>query len=378
MNILNKSIVHLKNLHLSQATLLQKELQIHTYGDLVHHFPFRYEDRTRFYTIREIRARMPFVQTRGKLENLSLTTKKGRRVLTATLRDATGVLSLVWFNGIDWIQRYLMYDQVYAVWGKPTLFQRKIVIVHPELQSIATVKAQGSGLQPIYTTTQQLTKFGLHTRGIARLQRYVLAEILPELEENLPVGILDKYNLVSRKTALSNMHFPDDHGCIERAQKRYKFEEIFYMQLFIRYQHGLMDLKETCAVFSDTKILKECYETLPFSLTEAQKKVVKAMYRDMRSGKQMHRLLQGDVGSGKTIVAFMGMLLPIAHQAQVAFMAPTEILAQQHFATLQEYAGNLHLNIALLTGSTKIHQRKKFMQNYARAIFTLLLARMHC
>ncbi len=360
MSLLDKKLAALESIREKKAVLLYQALKVSTYEDMLRFFPFRYEDRTRFYTVKEIGDGMPFVQVKGKLGGVEVMQQGRKKVLVSTLRDATGSVGLVWFNGVEWLRKTLLPNQPYILWGKPSRYQKKMVIAHPSLQPSWTVggTVKAGHLQPVYSTTQLLTKGGLHSSGIARIQQRLLAIVGGGIEETLPQEVMTEYGLVDRRSAFEGIHFPKDHACLKQAQYRFKFEEVFYLQLRIRERHSLLVAKKKGMVFDDVTLLNRCYAMLPFTLTGAQKRAIKAMYVDMKQGR-MNRLLQGDVGCGKTIVAFMGMLLPIAHGAQVALMAPTEILAQQHYEAIQHYATRLGIIVGLLTGSTPQTERKK-------------------
>jgi len=353
---LDTKIEFLKGVGPQKAALLNTELSIFTFRDLIQHYPFRYEDRSQLIDIQNISDASTFVQVKGKISNLNLIGTGGKQRLSASIRDKTGNLELVWFQSIKWVLGSLSTEIEYIAFGKPNFFNNKFSIVHPELEP-ATEAALKKGLQPVYSTTEKLKRKYLDSRGITKLITAILAG-KEKIEENLPEYLVKQQALISRKDALHKIHFPEDAKALEAAKKRIKFEELFFIQLRLL---ALKNRKKHFAgqILKETNLLNLFYkEHLPFDLTEAQKRVIKEIYKDLCSGKQMNRLVQGDVGSGKTIVAFICMLVAIDNNAQACLMAPTEILAQQHFQGLKEYADLLQIPIALLTGSTKEKERK--------------------
>lgn len=353
------SIEFLKGVGPQRAALLNKELGVFTYADLIQHYPFRYEDRTRFYTCAEIQEEMPYVQLRGMLRKKELVGTGFKKRLTATFEDATGSVELVWFQGIKWVEDKVKTNTEYVVFGKPARFGNKFSIAHPEIDLYTESLTKSQSLRPVYSLTEKLKNKYVDNKVMSRLQQEVLTLAHDHIRESLPASLLQEHVLIGKKEALFGIHFPKNHEALARAQLRIKFEELFYVQLkLLRLKH-VRQVSYKGQVFSDSTLLTEFYKKhLPFELTDAQKRVIKEIYADMKSGKQMNRLLQGDVGSGKTIVGFICMLLSIGSEAQCALMAPTEILAQQHFTGLKKYADKMNLSIALLTGSTKKAERK--------------------
>ncbi|GAB1445047.1 ATP-dependent DNA helicase RecG [Flammeovirgaceae bacterium] len=348
------SIEFLKGVGPQRAVLLQKELKIFTYGDLIQQYPFRYEDRTKFYTIEEVNETMPHVQIKGKILRFEMIGGGRKKRLVAYFQDPTGELELVWFQGINWILDKIKPGIEYVVFGKPNRFGRTISIAHPEVEPVTTNKEKKGFLQPVYPLTERLRSKYLDNKFLVKLQRELLTIAVNHIRETLPEGLLQKQHLIPKKEALVNIHFPQSLPLLSAAQQRLKFEELFYIQLRLIKMKLVRQEKFRGIVFNDATLLTKFYEEyLPFPLTGAQKRVIKEIYADMKSGKQMNRLLQGDVGSGKTIVAFICILLVIGGDAQAALMAPTEILAQQHYANLKKYADLMGLSISLLTGSTK-------------------------
>lgn len=348
----------LKGVGPQRSVLFNKELNIFTFGDLIQYYPFRYEDRTKFYTIQEISDELLYVQIRGTITKKEFIGIGAKRRLVATVQDATGEIELVWFQGIKWVQDKLKPGTEYVVFGKPNQFGRRFNMAHPEVEPITTANIKGGYLQPVYPLTEKLKTRFIDSKAISKLQRELLTLSKNKVRETLTTEILKQFKLLDKQLAMVNIHFPQNHELMIAAQNRLKFEELFYIQLRLLKMKLIRQDSFKGQVFNDATLLTKFYnEFLPFALTDAQKKVIKEIYTDLRSGKQMNRLLQGDVGSGKTIVAFVCALLAIGGGAQCALMAPTEILAQQHFNNLSKYAACMQIPIALLTGSTKKRER---------------------
>lgn len=358
-DLFSTSIEYLKGVGPQRAAFLQKELGVFTYGDLLEHYPFRYDDRTKFYTCSEINEEMPYVQLRGYIRTKELVGNGFKKRLTANFEDATGTVELVWFQGIKWVEDKIKNNVEYVVFGKPARFGNKFNIAHPEIDVFTENLAKTQSLRPVYPLTEKLKSKYVDNKVISRLQQEVLTLVREHIRETLPTTLLHEHVLIGKKEALINIHFPKNYEALTLAQHRIKFEELFFVQLkLLRLKH-VRQVSYKGQIFSDSTLLTEFYKNhLPFDLTDAQKRVIKEIYADMKSGKQMNRLLQGDVGSGKTIVGFICMLLAIGSSAQCALMAPTEILAQQHFTGLKKYAEKMNISIALLTGSTKKAERK--------------------
>ncbi|HEY9047816.1 MAG TPA: ATP-dependent DNA helicase RecG [Ohtaekwangia sp.] len=350
----------LKGVGPQRSSLLNKELNIFTFGDLLQHFPFRYEDRTKFYSIKELSDDWPFVQIKGKLVKKELIGAGFKKRLVANLADDTGEVELVWFQGINWVNEKLKVGAQYVVFGKPARFGSKFNIAHPEIEVLTQKNEQGGALQPVYPLSERLRSRRIDSKAIAKLTQELLIVSQDKIRETLPSSILHFHKLISKKDALLNIHFPQSFELLAKAQQRLKFEELFYIQLRLLKLKLVRQEKFKGQVFQDASLLTKFYnEHLPFALTDAQKKVIKEIYADLKSGKQMNRLLQGDVGSGKTIVGFICMLVIVGGGAQAALMAPTEILAQQHYNGLKRYADKMELPVALLTGSTKKSARRE-------------------
>jgi len=352
-------IEFLKGVGPQRAELLNKELGIFTFGDLLQHYPFRYEDRTKFYSIAQINPDTAHVQVKGVIRHIEKIGAGRRGRLVAYLHDDTGELELVWFKGIQWVLKKLRTGTAYVVFGKPTLFNGRINMAHPEIEAWSTDQNSHGFLHPVYSTTEKLKSKFLDSKAIFKLQYNLIMLALPHIRETLPASLIERYHFIDKKLAMRNIHIPEDQQLLARAQYRLKFEELFYIQLrLLKMKMARVD-KFKGQVFSNVSLLHDFYNNhLPFDLTNAQKRVIKEIYRDLRTGQQMNRLIQGDVGSGKTIVAFIAMLIVIGSGAQVAMMAPTEILADQHYQGLKPFAEQLGLEMAILKGSTKKSQRK--------------------
>ncbi len=358
-NFFETSVEFLKGVGPQRAALLQKELKIFSFGDLIQHYPFRYEDRTKFYSIKEIDELMPYVQVKGKFTDFEITGTKYKKRLIGYFSDGKNEMEMVWFQRIEWVMQKIKPNIEYVAFGKPTRFGKKINIAHPEIEPITESNLKGNSFQPVYPITEKLRARYIDSKQIGKLQLELFRMVEQHIRETLPDFLLKKQNLLIKKEALKNIHFPKTQELLFAAQQRLKFEELFYIQLRLIKMKLVRQGKFKGQIFNDTAILTKFYkEHLPFELTEAQKRVIREIYSDMKSGKQMSRLLQGDVGSGKTIVAFICILLVIGGDAQATLMAPTEILAQQHYANLKKYADRMGISIALLTGSVKKSKRK--------------------
>lgn len=353
------SVEYLKGIGPQRAMLLGKELNIFTFADLIQHYPFRYEDRTKFYKISEITDEMQYVQIKGVVKRRELVGAGFKKRLVVHFADDSGEVELVWFQGINWINEKLKPGIEYVVFGKPSRFGSKFNLAHPEIEPPTEKPDKGGFLQPVYPLTEKLKARHLDSRALSKIIEKLLAAARDKIRETLPVKILNDEKLLGKQDSLLSIHFPADNHALTQAQYRLKFEELFYIQLRMLKMKIVRQEKIKGQIFQNVSLVTDFYNThLPFSLTDAQKKVIKEIYADLRSGKQMNRLLQGDVGSGKTIVGFICMLIAIGSGAQTALMAPTEILAQQHYKNLVRYAAGMGIPIALLTGSTKKSERK--------------------
>lgn len=362
MHKLSTPIEYLKGVGPQRGELLKKELGIYTYADLLQNYPFRYIDRTQFYKVKQLNAELPHVQVLARVLSKAVVGEKRTKRLVVELKDDTGTFESVWFQSIKWFERNIQIGSVYVFFGKPTVFNGRISMSHPEIE-VYNPKAKKQGnlhLQPVYSSTEKLKLATLDSKGLQRLQAAVLESCISEVEENLPEYLKEQHQLIGLKEALINIHFPEDAQLLATAQKRIKFDELFFIQLKILKNKLLRSRKFKGVIFGEVgEKFNAFYNTrLPFQLTEAQKRVLKEIRLDTQKGVQMNRLLQGDVGSGKTIVALMTMLLAIDNGYQTCLMAPTEILARQHFNSLKELVGDGLVNIELLTGSVKTKQRK--------------------
>jgi ATP-dependent DNA helicase RecG len=349
----------LKGVGPQRASMLNKELSIFTFGDLIQHYPFRYEDRTRFHIISDVDEEMTFVQIKGKVLKKELVGTGAKKRLVAQFTDGSGQLELIWFQGINWANEKIKIGIDYVVFGKPARYGSKFSIAHPEIEPLTANNEQKGILHPVYPLTEKLRGRHVDNKLLSKIMQELLVLSRERIRETLPKFLLAEKKLQSKKDALVAIHFPQTQHALELARARLKFEELFYIQLRLLKMKLVRKDKYKGHIFNDASLLTEFYNNhLPFSLTGAQKKVIKEIYADLKSGKQMNRLLQGDVGSGKTIVAFICALLAIGSGAQTTLMAPTEILAQQHFKNLQKFSAAMGIPIALLTGSTKKSARK--------------------
>ncbi|HVS91956.1 MAG TPA: ATP-dependent DNA helicase RecG [Mucilaginibacter sp.] len=361
--IFQTPIEYLKGVGLAKADVLKKELGIATFEDLLRHFPYKHIDRTRFYKVRDIDPELPYVQVLARITAKEVIGEKHTKRLVARAKDETGVMELVWFQGVRWIEKYLTVGKVYILFGKPGIFNGKPQMAHPELElySPGALKQKGNlTLQPAYSSTEKLKQFSLDSKGIQKLVALLLDLYSSEIQENLPQYILNKYKLVGRADAYKNIHFPTDAAALNEAQHRLKFEELFLVQLKLLRNKALRVQKYKGHIFENVGhyFNEFYYKKLPFELTNAQKRVLKEIRQDTQRGVQMNRLLQGDVGSGKTAVALMSMLIAIDNGFQACMMAPTEILANQHYQTVKSLVGDDFVSVDLLTGSTPKRNRK--------------------
>ncbi|MFY8007462.1 MAG: ATP-dependent DNA helicase RecG [Sediminibacterium sp.] len=365
-NILSTPIEYLKGVGPVRADLLKKELEIHTFSDLLEHFPLRHIDKTIVGLIKDIRPDTDTIQVAGTLLFSEIVGAGRSKRLVAQVRDRSGILELTWFQGISWVTKLLEPGTTYLIFGKTSFFNGKPQIVHPEIEVFVPAVAGGKPhLEPVYPSTEKLKARGLNGRQLAKLTAQLFQQIRSsDIPENIPEAILQKYQLTGRANAYRQMHFPANPDEFKKALDRLKFEEFFMVQVRMnlvrlrrhRYSKGVA-FEKVGELFNQF-----FHHYLPFSLTGAQKRVIKEIRNDTGHGRQMNRLLQGDVGSGKTIVALMSMLLAADNGFQSCFMAPTEILVQQHYAGLQKLLKDLPVKIALLTGSTKAARRKEILE----------------
>ncbi len=385
MDILNQDIKYLPGVGPNRKKMLSNELGIETYGDLLEYYPYKYVDRSKVYSIHELTGDMPFVQVVGKIlsfETFQMGPRKERVV--AHFTDGTAVADLTWFNGGKYAKQNYKIGTQYLVFGKPTVFNNRINFTHPDLDEAAPLLTSPSdgegkigvkmGLQPYYNTTEKMKKAGLSSRAVERLTK-TLIDRLPPLPETLPDFITAERHLMSRDEALRTVHYPKDAKSLERARVRLKFEELFYVQLNILRYASDQRRKYRGYVFAHVgQVFNTFYhDHLPFPLTEAQKRVIREIRKDMGSGRQMNRLLQGDVGSGKTLVALMSMLIAIDNGYQACIMAPTEILAEQHLQTITQMLDGMDLRVALLTGIVKGKRREEVLEGLMDGTIRILV-----
>ncbi len=358
---LHTPIEYLKGVGPSRADLLRKELGIRTLADLVNFFPNRYIDRTRFFKINQLQQNSAEVQVIGRITHIKTVKQKRGSRLVATFTDETGTMELVWFRGVKWIKDALKVNVPYVAFGKVSLFGHTFNMPHPELELVAEYKKSlQSAMQPVYPSTENLTNKGVTNRAVVKMMQSLFIETKGTFQETLSSELLDKLQLVSKSKALFHIHFPENQQALTKAQQRLKFEELFFIQLQLIRKKLIHKARIKGFVFETIGNGFNSFYTnhLPFELTNAQKRVVKEIRKDMMTGAQMNRLLQGDVGSGKTIVGLLAMLIALDNGFQASLMAPTEILAKQHYNAICELLEGLDIQIGLLTGSTKVKERK--------------------
>ena len=374
---LETPIEYLKGTGTKRAEILKKELNIFTLNDLLQYYPYKYIDKSKFYKIAELsNYANTYIQIKGCITDMNVVGQNKGKRLVANFRDATGCIQLVWFNNFKYIAEYLRKEVTYIVFGKPTLFQDNLNITHPEIRTDNEDKPQANiPFQPLYNTSDKMKKNGLDSKGISRLSFNLLSEVRGQIQENLPQYILEKLNLIDRKTAFINIHFPKNQQLLKQATDRLKFEEMFFMQLSLLQSHNISVKNNKGFLMPKVgKLFNEFYEQyLPFPLTNAQKRVIKEIRADFISGHQMNRLLQGDVGSGKTITAVLLMLIALDNNFQCCLMAPTEILASQHYSGISKILEQMDIRIELLTGSTKASKRKTLLPDIENGKVKILI-----
>nr|WP_320947573.1 ATP-dependent DNA helicase RecG [Bacteroides intestinalis] len=362
-DLASRDIKYLSGVGPQRASVLNKELNIYSLHDLLYYFPYKYVDRSRIYYIHEIDGTMPYIQLKGEILGFETIGEGRQRRLIAHFSDGTGIADLVWFQGIKFLVGKYKVHQEYIVFGKPSVFNGRINIAHPDIDNASELKLSTMGLQPYYNTTEKMKRSSLNSHAIEKMMSAVVQQLREPLPETLSSAILTEHHLMPLTEALMNIHFPANPELLRKAQYRLKFEELFYVQLnILRYAK---DRQRKCRgyVFETVgEIFNTFYaKNLPFELTGAQKRVLKEIRRDVGSGKQMNRLLQGDVGSGKTLVALMSMLIALDNGYQACMMAPTEILANQHFETIRELLYGMDIRVELLTGSVKGKKREAIL-----------------
>jgi len=376
--ILDNELKYLPGVGPKRAELFKTELGISSWGDLLFHFPYRYIDRSKFYKINELNKDLPYIQIKGKFTHIETSNfSKNKKKLIGYFADSTGVVEIIWFQGINWILNSISRDKEYVIFGKPTIFGNRINIVHPDIEEITKWQTQlVSNLYPQYSTSEKLKTNYINSKLIHKLCDTLLKQVKGKIHETLPPWFRQKYNLMALEESLFELHFPSDTKSLAKAQYRIKFEELFYIQL------NLLNLKLNRKqntpgfVFDKNKdnILKDCFhKNINFKLTNAQTRVLREIRKDLASGKQMNRLLQGDVGSGKTLVALLTMLMAVDNGYQACIMAPTEILAQQHLKSISKFLKDLDINVALLTGSVKKKDRVKIHEDLESGALNIII-----
>ena len=359
-----RDIKYLQGVGPQRATMLNKELEIYSLHDLLYYFPYKYVDRSRLYYIHEIDGNMPYIQLKGQILSFETVGEGRQRRLVAHFSDGTGVVDLVWFQGIKYLMgRYKAHEE-YIVFGKPTVFNGRINIAHPDIDPAKDLTLSIMGLQPYYNTTEKMKRAGLNSHALEKLMNNAFALLQGPLLETLSPQVVEENHLMSLDEALRNIHFPQNPEKLRRAQYRLKFEELFYVQLNILRYTKDRQRKYRGLIFERVgEVFNTFYsQNLPFQLTGAQKRVIKEIRKDMGSGRQMNRLLQGDGGSGKTLVALMSMLIALDNGYQACMMAPTEILAAQHYETIKQFLFGMNVRVELLMGSVKGKRREEILK----------------
>ncbi len=363
-DITTRDIKYLQGVGPQRAAILNKEMGIYSLHDLLYYFPYKYVDRSRLYYIHEIDGNMPYIQLKGEILSFETIGEGRQRRLVAHFSDGTGVIDLVWFQGIKYLTgRYKVHTE-YIIFGKPTMFNGRVNVAHPDIDVSSELVLSTMGLQPYYNTTEKMKRGMLNSRALEKLAANMFSLLVEPLPETLPYWLVEKYHLLTLDEALRNIHFPKNPELLRKAQYRLKFEELFYVQLNILRYSKDRQRKFRGLIFGKVgETFNMFYEkNLPFELTNAQKRVIKEIRKDMGSGRQMNRLLQGDVGSGKTLVALMSMLIAIDNGYQACLMAPTEILAGQHYETICRLLFGLNVRVELLTGSVKGKKREEILK----------------
>ena len=370
-----RSIMYLPGVGPKKAEILQKEAGISSYEDLLFYFPYKYIDRSRFYKVAEVTGDMPYIQMKGRILFFDTVGEGRTRRLIGKFTDGTGTIDLVWFKGINYVLDKIKTGVDYIVFGKPTEFGHIYNIPHPDIDTLDQADKVANGLTPFYNTSEKMKKSFLNSRAIQNLQYTLLSGLNWTLPETLPPDVLNRIRMMSFPEAIRNVHFPESVDKLRKAQLRLKFDELFFIQLNILRTSNLRKLKLRGIVFPSVGDYFNTFykEYLPFELTNAQKRVVREIRADMGSGRQMNRLLQGDVGSGKTLVALLSMLLAVDNHCQACMMAPTEILATQHYATVMGFLKDMDIKVALLTGSTKKKERNKILPAIASGEIQLVI-----
>lgn len=370
-----RDIKYLSGVGPQRAATLNKELEIYSLRDLLSYYPYKYVDRSRIYAISELDANMPFIQIKGEILSLEQVGEGRQSRLIAHFSDGTGIIDLIWFQGIKQVKKSLKVFKPYIVFGKPSVFNQRIQVAHPDIEPAEALQLSTIGLRPFYMTTERMKRMNLHSQAIEKMMRAVIQQITEPLPETLTPELIADHHLISLTEAIKNIHFPQSTELLKRAELRLKFEELFYVQLnILHYAHDRQRYSRGFVFYKIGNIFNTFYhQNLPFELTEAQKRVIREIRRDLCSGKQMNRLLQGDVGSGKTLVALMSMLIALDNGYQACLMAPTEILANQHFETIRSLLFGMEVRVELLTGSIKGKRREAILEGVQKGDVQLLI-----
>lgn len=371
-----RDIKYLQGVGPQRAAILNKELNIYSFRDLLYYFPYKYVDRSRLYYIHEIDGNMPYIQLKGQVLSFETIGEGRQRRLVGHFSDGTGVVDLVWFQGLKFVMgRYKAHEE-YIVFGKPTVFNGRINIAHPDIDPAEELTLSSMGLQPYYNTTEKMKRSNLNSHALEKLMKNLFGALQKDIiEETLSPQLVSQHRLMSLTDALYNIHFPQNPDLLRKAQYRLKFEELFYVQLnILRYTKERRNKFRGLVFGRVGEIFNTFYsQNLPFQLTGAQKRVIKEMRRDMGSGRQMNRLLQGDVGSGKTLVALMTMLIALDNGYQACMMAPTEILATQHYETICRFLAGMNVRVELLTGNVKGKRRETILKDLVTGDVQILI-----
>lgn len=376
LNILDQDVMYLPGVGPKKKEILSKELGIQTWRDLLEHFPYKYVDRSRIYRISEISGDMPFVQIRGRMlgyDEYAMGARKKR--IVGHFSDGHGVVDLVWFQGAQYIYKNYPIGKELIVFGRPSVYGGRYQFAHPDIDDASQLQLSDMGMQPYYMTTERMKKAGINSRAMEKMTKTLVTKLPETLPETLPPYITGPLHLISRLEALRQIHYPHNAREMQQARYRLKFEELFYVQLNILRYASDHRRKYRGYIFSRAGAqLNDFYHNhLPFDLTNAQKRVVREIRDDMASGRQMNRLLQGDVGSGKTLVALMAMLIAIGNGYQACIMAPTEILAEQHLATIRQMLGDMDIHVELLTGVVKGRRRADILDRLSKGEIDILV-----
>lgn len=376
-SILDQDIMYLSGVGPKRKEILSKELGINSYNDLLEYYPYKYVDRSRIYTINELVSDMPFVQIKGKIlsfDEFEMGPRKKR--IVAHFSDGTGVCDIVWFRATQFVYKNYKVQQEYIIFGKPTLFNGRYQFAHPDIDDASKLELSQMGMQPYYITTERMKKMGLTSRSMEKLTKTLIEKLSQTpIPETLPDSLTRRLHLISRQQAFHWIHYPQNAHETQQARERLKFEELFYVQLnILRYVSDRRKNYRGYIFGHIGQIFNDFYsQNLPFPLTNAQKRVIKEIRRDMNSGKQMNRLLQGDVGSGKTLVALMSMLIALDNGYQACMMAPTEILAEQHLQTIKDFLHGMNIRVELLTGIVKGKKRQQILEDLASGKIQILV-----